>query len=78
MKYQIIKNTMTSQGKKVCGDVVELSDDESKNLMAIGRCVPYHETENLDRSIGLVSSEQKVSRRGRPRKNVIEEEGDAS
>lgn len=68
MKYQITRNTITSLGKAVCGDVVELSDDEARNLMAMGRCVPHHEAENLDRSIGLVSSEQKVTRRGRPRK----------
>lgn len=68
MKYQIIKNTMTTQGKKVCGDVVELSDDEARELLSIGRLTPFDETEQIDRSVGLVNSEERVVRRGRPRK----------
>ena len=68
MKYQITKNTMTSQGAKTSGEVVELNDDEAKSLMGYGRCVPFNEPEVLDRSVGLDVSEEKVIRRGRPRK----------
>jgi hypothetical protein len=80
MKYQITKNTMTSQGAKASGEVVELSDDEARSLMGYGRCVPFNEPETFDRSIGLDVSEEKVTRRGRPRKLISEaqEADDAS
>lgn len=68
MKYQIVKNTMTSQGAKTSGEIVELMDEEARTLMGYGRCVPFNEVEIVDRSIGLEISEEKVIRRGRSRK----------
>ena len=68
MKYEITKNTRTSQGNATIGDVVELSADEARELMAYGRIKPYDESKMVDRSVGLEVSEEKVVRRGRPRK----------
>jgi hypothetical protein len=36
--------------------------------MAYGRIKPYDESKMVDRSVGLEVSEEKVVRRGRPRK----------
>lgn len=68
MKYEITKNTMTTQGAKAIGDVLELGADEARQLMAIGRIKPYNESQLVDRSVGLTVSEEKVVRRGRPKK----------
>lgn len=68
MKYEITKNTRTSHGNATIGDVVELSADEARELMAYGRIKPYDESKMVDRSVGLEVSEEKVVRRGRPKK----------
>jgi hypothetical protein len=70
MKYEITKNTMTTQGAQTVGSVVELSADEARQLMAIGRIKPYDESQIVDRSVGLAVSEEKVVRRGRPKKTI--------
>lgn len=68
MKYEILKSTRTSQGNAAIGDVIELSADEARELMAYGRIKPHDESQIVDRSVGLEVSETKVVRRGRPRK----------
>jgi hypothetical protein len=68
MKYEILKSTRTSQGNASIGDVVQLSADEARELMAYGRIKPHDESQIVDRSVGLEVSEEKVVRRGRPRK----------
>jgi len=60
---------MTSTGNARIGQVLDLPDHESNDLVKNGRCVPYVYQELVDRSIGL-SEETKPIKRGRPRKNV--------
>jgi len=69
MKLEFIRNTMTSAGKARIGQVLELPEQESKDLVKLSRCVPYVSQELVDRSIGL-SEETKPVKRGRPKKNV--------
>jgi len=68
MRYKILKGCVA--GGRACrmGSIVELNDEEGRNLMLMGRVAPYDEPkEPENRSIGL-DEESKPRRRGRPRK----------
>lgn len=71
MKYQVIKSCVIAGSPKKAGSVVDVSDDISKELMAIGRIAPYHEPVFEDRAIGF-SEDTKPRRRGRPKKAVFD------
>lgn len=70
MQVKFIRNTMTSQGNARMGVVFDLPENEVKNLMALGRCIPHDEVFAIeDRSVGLETSDaEPVIRRGRPKK----------
>lgn len=75
MKYKVIRNCMISGKSHVIGDIVELDDVLSSNLMSINRVEPYDEKVELDnRAVGLDASEEAPKRRGRPPKVTTEGE----
>lgn len=70
MQVKFIRNTMTSQGNARMGVVLDLPENEVKNLLALGRCIPHDEVVEIeDRSVGFETSDaEPVIRRGRPKK----------
>ena len=70
MKYQVIRACIISGKRSNVGDVVELGDQQAKELMAIGRVTPHDETVIEDRSIGL-DNETKPKRRARTKKSMF-------
>lgn len=69
MKYRIIRATVAAG--KVCkvGDLVEVSHQEGKALMAYGKAVPHDETAFVDRVETVEVRETKPSGRGRKPNN---------
>lgn len=82
MKIVILRNTMTSAGNARSGHVIELPDQEARLLIKMNRAsevIDIPVAEEVDRSIGLGSSDIKPIKRGRPRKaKEITEADDAS
>ena len=76
MKYEVIKACVIRGTTHAVGDVINLDGDIVKELMAIGRIVPYAEPAPVfeDRSIGL-DEDSAPKKRGRPKK--VESEEDA-
>lgn len=68
MKYQFVRNTMTSGGIARIGQVMELSDEEATLLKKTGRCVAYQEPVLQNTAIGLDESKP-IIKRGRKPKN---------
>lgn len=66
MEYQIIKACAIGGQKKAAGDVVTLDDKTARELMGIGRAVPYYKPKVENRALGL-DEETKPRKRGRPR-----------
>ena len=68
MRYKILKGCVAGGRARRLGSIVELDDEQGRNLMLMGRVAPYDEPkEPENRSIGL-DEESKPRRRGRPRK----------
>ena len=68
MKYEVLKGCVINQKGRQRGEILEISDEDAKALMGIGRIAPVNEpviTEN--RSIGL-ADDTKPRRRGRSKK----------
>lgn len=69
MKLEFIRNTITSAGKARIGQVVDLPEDEGRQLVKMNRCVPYESQVIQNHSIGLETSDaEPIIRRGRPKK----------
>lgn len=70
MKILILRGTMTSAGNARSGDVIDLPEQEARLLMKMNRAsavVNIPMAQEVDRSIGLESSDVKPIKRGRPR-----------
>lgn len=70
MRYKVLRNTVAAGRVRRMGSIVQLDDEEGRDLMRLGRVAPHAEEEPMeDRSIGL-NEETKPRRRGRPKKVV--------
>lgn len=71
MKYEVLKGCVINlQGRKK-GEILEISDEDAKMLMGLGRIAPVNEQITVEnRSIGL-DEESKPRRRGRKSKADI-------
>ena len=68
MKYKVLRNTVAAGRVRRLGAIIELDDDEAKELMSMGRVAPHDEPEPIaDRALGL-ADETKPRRRTRARK----------
>ncbi len=66
MQYQVTKRCVIDRQPRGLGDVVEVSAEEAKELMATGRIVPVDKpAATADRNAGAAPK-----KRGRPRKKV--------
>ena len=68
MKYEVLKNCVINRQPTSAGSVVEVSGDDEKALLAMGRITPYDESKAENRSIGLEESEKKPKSRRRIKK----------
>lgn len=77
MKYEVIRACVIRGSTHSVGDVVDLDDAIAKELMAIGRVIPYLDRAPVieDRSIGL-DEDSAPKKRGRPKKVETEEDAD--
>jgi len=68
MKYEVLKGcVINSQGRQK-GEILEISDDDAKMLLGLGRIAPVNEQVIVEnRSVGL-DEESKPRRRGRKSK----------
>lgn len=76
MKIVVLRGTMTSAGNARSGHVIELPDEEAKLMIRNGRASKFIETkiiEEINRSIGLESSDEKqIKRRVKAKKQSYE------
>lgn len=64
---------MVAGKRKEIGDVVDVDSVVGRQLIAIGRAVEAVDASaELDRSVGLETSELKPKKRGRPAKKSVE------
>ena len=59
MPYVILKPTFAGGARRDAGDVVDIAEDEARNLLAMGRidvAAPPPKGEVQDRSVGLQAS----------------------
>ena len=59
MPYVILKPTFAGGARRNAGDVVDIAEDEARNLLAMGRidvAAPPPKAEVQDRSVGLQAS----------------------
>ena len=59
MPYVILKPTFAGGARRDAGDVVDIAEDEARNLLAMGRidvAAPPPKAEVQDRSVGLQAS----------------------
>jgi hypothetical protein len=63
MKYEVLKNCVINRQPTSAGSVVEVSGDDEKALLAMGRITPYSEPVIENRSVGLEDSPEKPKRR---------------
>lgn len=59
MPYVILKPTFAGGARRNAGDVVDIAEDEARNLLAMGRidvAAPSPKAEVQDRSVGLPAS----------------------
>lgn len=70
MKVVFLRGTMTSLGNARAGQVLELPENEARLMIKNGRASEVVEVQELkiDRSVGLDCSDEKPTRRGRPKK----------
>lgn len=68
MKYQVLKSCVINRTPVSAGSIVDVTGDEEKTLMSLGRIAPYDEPKVENRSVGLEESEEQPKRRGRPKK----------
>lgn len=70
LKVVFLRGTMTSQGNARAGQVLELPENEARLFIRNNRASEVVEVEQMkiDRSVGLETSEEKPTRRGRPKK----------
>lgn len=59
MSYLVLKGCVAGGQSRAAGDVIELSEQEGKNLMAMGRVqeVEVSEEASVDRSVELENSD---------------------
>ncbi len=76
MKYEVVKGCVIHGANYQPGAVVDLDDRTARTLLGIGRVVPFDESQTVDRSVGLETSEERPRRRGRPPKNPVMEDDD--
>ena len=68
MKYEVLKGCVINLKGRQKGEILEISDEDAKMLMALGRIAPANEQITAEnRSIGL-DEESKPRRRGRKSK----------
>jgi len=68
MKYEVLKGCVINLKGRQKGEILEISDEDAKMLMALGRIGPANEEITVEnRSIGL-DEESKPRRRGRKSK----------
>ena len=63
MRYEVLKNCVINRQPTSAGSVVEVSGDDEKTLLAMGRITPYSEPVVENRSVGLEDSPEKPKRR---------------
>jgi hypothetical protein len=63
MKYEVLKNCVINRQPMTAGSVVEVSGDDEKTLLSLGRIAPYSEPVIENRSVGLEDSPEKPKRR---------------
>jgi len=63
MKYEVLKNCVINRQPITAGSVVEVSGDDEKALLSMGRITPYSEPVVENRSVGLEDSPEKPKRR---------------
>jgi len=68
MKYEVLKSCIINKSPSKAGSIVDVTGDEERTLLALGRIAPYSEPMIENRSVGLEDSEEKPKRRGRPKK----------
>jgi len=68
MQYQVLKSCVIHGSAKRQGTILELTDEEAKELMGIGRVAPYEPPKFENRSVGLEDSEEAPKKRGRKKK----------
>jgi hypothetical protein len=63
MKYEVLKSCVINRQPTAAGAVVEVSGDDEKTLLSMGRITPYSEPVVENRSVGLKDSTEKPKRR---------------
>jgi hypothetical protein len=59
MKVQIIRSTVADGSVVKAGQVVSLTVESAREIMRLGKAIPYDEKEPLvDRSVGLTTESQ--------------------
>ena len=69
MKYQVLKSGVINKKPAQAGSIVDVTGDEERALLSMGRIMPYDEPKVENRSVGLDESDEQPKRRGRPKKN---------
>jgi hypothetical protein len=72
MKYEVIRACMIRGKSFAVGNIIDLDDDMAKQMMAIGRIVPYHDPIVEDRAIGFSEA---TKPRKRAKAKVKDQEG---
>tara|TARA_R110000822_G_scaffold196324_1_gene334349 strand:- start:342 stop:548 length:207 start_codon:yes stop_codon:yes gene_type:complete len=63
MKYQVLKGCVINKKAMNAGEVIDVSGDDEKTLLSMGRITPYSEPLIENRSVGLEDSPEKPKRR---------------
>ena len=69
MKYQVLRNCVIGGAPRKAKSVVEISDEEAKDLMGIGRIAPYDEPKVENRAVAHDSAEAPKKRTYKKKKD---------
>ncbi len=63
MKYQVLRNCVIGGAPRKAQSVMEISDEEARDLMGIGRIAPYDEPKVENRAVALDDSAEAPKKR---------------